>query len=92
MNNIRKRVTQHRIFVQQKQKDMTTYSDLVKQAVKAGFEDYCNTYNEYGLQGTIFTNTKKGSQFDGEVLDIFEDGTFTHYGQFKGQSLRFKFK
>ena len=75
---------------------MTTYNILVKQAIKAGFEDYCNTYNEDGLQGTIFTNTKTGSPFNGEVLDIFEDGTFTHYSQFADNHphyspLKFKF-
>lgn len=70
---------------------MNTYNNLIKQAFAAGFEDYCNTYTQEGLQGLILTNTKKDSPYDGEVLDIFEDGTFTHYAQFKGQDLKFKF-
>ena len=52
------------------------------------FEDYCNTYNEDGLQGVIFTNTKTGSPFNGEVLDIFEDGTFTVLGRLDNSDVR----
>lgn len=69
---------------------MTTYSALLNQAIKAGFTVYCNTYNDDGVCGSILTNIKPNSPFNGEVLDIFEDGTFTHSSQFGVNHPHFK--
>lgn len=69
---------------------MNTYNRLITNAVNEGFEEYCSTTNEYGTSGIILTNTRMDSPFNGEVLDIFEDGTHVHYSQFKGQALKFR--
>lgn len=77
---------------------LQTYSTLIKQAIKAGFEEHQGTYKYADgvsgkiIEGSILLNTKPTSQFNGEVLDIYEDGSFDHYSQFKGTSLNFKFK
>lgn len=71
---------------------MKSYQSLINQALNAGFEMYCDTRNDSNVRGIILTNTRKDSDYNGEVIDLFEDGTFVQYGQFKGLQPQFKFK
>lgn len=70
---------------------MNIYNNLLNQLEAAGFKLYVDTRNENGVTGSIMTNTDENSPFSGEVLDVFEDGTFAHYSQFKAADLHFKF-
>lgn len=65
-------------------------SGKVAQLYKANFESYTCTSKE-DIPGEVFVANRQ-SEYWGEVIDLFEDGTFEHYGQFKGQELKFKFK
>lgn len=64
---------------------MTQYQQRIAAAEKAGFEFYVLTWNEDGVTGCILTNTNPKSPFNGECIDLFEDGTYEQYCQFKGQ-------
>jgi hypothetical protein len=64
---------------------------MVSQLHKAGFEFHCNTFMQDGADGQIFL-AEKGSEFGGEAVDIFEDGSHTIYSQFPGVVPKFKFK
>lgn len=68
---------------------MNNYSRMIADAEKAGFEVYCDTSNE-NCRGTILTNTQLKSPYNGECIDIFEDGTFEQYCQLKGQTPTYK--
>jgi len=70
---------------------LTVCQKAESQAEKAGFQFYTSTSNEDHGQGVIMINNKKESPFNGECLDLFEDGTIHHYSQFKGVELKFKF-
>lgn len=63
----------------------TNCLNAVSQLHNAGFESYVAS-NEV----EIFVATR-GSNFYGECIDLFNDGTFDHYTQFKGRELKFKF-
>lgn len=66
------------------------YNQRINAANKAGFEIYCNTSNEDNIPGTILTNTNPKSPYNGECIDLFENGTFIQYSQFKGQATTYK--
>lgn len=70
---------------------MNNYSAMLTQARNAGFEDYSDTRNDENICGTILTNTNPKSLYNGEVLEIFENGTHAHYSQFKHARLLFSF-
>lgn len=61
-----------------------------KQFDSAGFEFHVNTWKQDGADGQIFL-ARQGSEFDGEVVDLFEDGAHEIYSQFKGQTPKFQF-
>ena len=66
------------------------YNQRLNAAINAGFEVYCDTRNDDNIPGTILTNTNPKSQYNGECIDLFENGTFDQYSQFKGQSPTYK--
>lgn len=66
------------------------YSEFIARAEKAGFQIYCDTRNEDSVCGTILTNTLLSSPYNGECIDLFEDGTYFQYCQFKHQQPIFK--
>jgi hypothetical protein len=68
-----------------------TYKKMISQLRKAGFEFHCHAVVQDGPEGQIFIN-KKGARFDGEVVDIFEDGSHTIWSPFPGVVPKFKFK
>jgi len=68
---------------------MPLYQQRITHAINAGFEIYTNTWNENG-EGAILINNQKDSIYEGECLDIFEDGSYRQYCQFKGQQPSFK--
>ena len=69
---------------------MNQYQQRISAAEKAGFKIYLDTTNAYGSPGTILCNTETGNPYDGECVDIFEDGTFEQYTQFPGQKPVYK--
>lgn len=77
------------------------FFEMQKQLDNAGFKAYSDTFKynkgarDKKIEGTIF-KAGKDTEYNGEVLDIFEDGSFTHYSQFPEnhphyQPLKFKF-
>lgn len=77
---------------------MKKYQSLIKQAIKAGFELHQGTYKYADgvsgarIDGDILLNTTKGSVFDGEVVEVYEDLTFSIYSQFPNTTVNFTFK
>ena len=69
---------------------MRTYQEMRTIACNANFDQYCDTVNEDGIRGIILVATQE-SEFFGEAIDLFEDGTYIHYNQFKGQTNKFSF-
>lgn len=73
-----------------------SYQTRISQAQKAGFEIYSDTFKYADgvagerICGSILTNTKKNSPYDGEVLDLFEDDTYEHYSQFNQNHPHYK--
>jgi len=58
----------------------------INKALMAGFDEYTETKNAAGSWGVILTNTDTNSPYNGECIDLFEDGSFVQYCQFKGQT------
>lgn len=63
----------------------------VSQLHKANFESYVEGIGDDGEEFEIFVAHEQ-SDFFGECIDLYNDGTYTHYSQFKEQELKFKFK
>lgn len=63
---------------------MTTYQQRIHNAQKAGFEVYVSIQKD-NAEGTILFNTDVSSPYNGECIDIYEDGSYEQYCQFKGQ-------
>ena len=63
---------------------MSNYQQRIMFAENAGFDVYLVLKD-----CTILTNTKVKSPYNGECIDIFEDGRIEQYCQFPGQTPTF---
>jgi len=80
------------IFDLSNQNNMTqthVYNTRINAALKAGFEIYL-THTADGCECTILTNTVTNSPHNGECLDIWEEGQYQQYAQFKEQQPTYK--
>lgn len=62
---------------------MKTFDDKIKQATVAGFEIYHTTIVD-GEDLCILTNTDVNSKYNGETIDIYENGHTEQGSQYKG--------
>lgn len=60
------------------------YNNRINAALKAGFDIYVTSVTD-GCECTILTNTDITSPYNGECLDIWEEGQYEQYAQHKGQ-------
>lgn len=65
-------------------KQTQLYNNRINAAIKADFEIYL-THVADDFECTILTNTNPKSQYNGECLDLWENGQYEQYTQFKGQ-------
>lgn len=68
---------------------ISNYTKRINAATKSGFEIYTTHYGNDG-ECTIMTNTDPKSPFNGECIDIWENGHYEQYSQFKGHPVNYR--